>query len=308
LWLLRGIARRCCGDYQARVDLQRAALFLQGLQVHEDSVSSLLTLGATRLQAIAALRRSGGNADVAAEALLTDAARKRQQRLDRKEQQKFGQTAKGDFVDLECVAQLSSMGVEQTLAVAALKKSNNDICGAMDFLQSMSAGEALGDSKRQRLEPTGEAPVDDLALATIISLGFDEESACEALRGSAGSIDDALIALTAKQKPGHGVEAGGVTELGPTTSEVGSTEVTEVELPVAPDAVVHEGAQGKDAKHTEIKAQEEAKRRQALDHARNVVEKALGGCLRKTDLDDEVAGAELEEEEALLQQHLSAMA
>jgi hypothetical protein len=303
LWLLRGVARRCRGDPEASADLQRAAIFMQGLRVHEDDISNLLTLGASRLQAIAALRRSGGNADAAAEALLAGATQKGQQRVDREAARKFGKTADGSFVEPQCVAQLLSMGVEEKLAVAALKKAKNDVPSALDILQSEPADVLLG-NKKPRVEPNQQMPVDDLALATVVSMGFDAAVAEKALRASGGNVEDALMALTMDNTQ---TSAAPATTDGTEYSELPAASVEEEPAAESPGVTSGEAPELPAAATEGGNMTAAEQKKQVLDHAREVVEQALGQCLRKSDLDDEVAGAELEMEEALLQQHLSSL-
>merc|ERR1719352_1514073 len=144
----------------------------------------LLTLGATRIQAVAALRRAGGSADTAAEALLTGARERRVRHQERDAQRKFGKTADGSFVDPACVTQLTGMGISEKLAVAALKQTNNDVVAALDAAQTQQEALLAPHKKKPKVDTT---PVDEMALAMLLSMGFDQAASEEALRASKGN-------------------------------------------------------------------------------------------------------------------------
>lgn len=318
LWLLRGVAKQCRGDPESRGDLQRAAIFMQGLRVNEDAIGNLLALGATRMQAVAALRRCGGSPDNAATELLSGAAQREAARKERDAQRKFGNTAGGDFVDPSCVMQLTGMGFEEKLAVAALKQTNNDLSAALDAVQTQPRDVLLGGGKKPSNSPVVETPVDELSLATLMSMGFEQKAVEKALRTAAGNEEEALVALTAEQacsKPSsvENLEATpeqSVPVPAPTTADTSTAESEQAdnaanEAHAAAHAEAHARAVAEAQAAAEAKAAEETAKRRRLDAARDVIERELGRCLRRGDVDDEVAGTTLEEEEALLQQYLS---
>lgn len=285
--------------------------------------------------------------------------------MHREAARKFGKTVDGSFVDPERVAQLSSMGIEEALAVAALRKSNNDLSGALDVYQAEPADALLGGQKKPRLEPSQDAPVDELALATLVSMSFDEAAAERALRTAGGNIDDALMALTMEQAQSPAISQSCPAVDCTKVPAASDTKMPTSDAPEAPATPLAETAaaplaeaadapaatpekvelqcsragctrapwngqpgeaccrtcpasqgdkHGKDCerkfrlrKKTSTTATEAEQKQRVLDQARDVVEHALGMCLRKSDIDDEAAGTELEEEEALLQQHLSSL-
>ncbi|CAE7291468.1 NUB1, partial [Symbiodinium sp. CCMP2456] len=194
LWLLRGVAKAGRGSVAAaREDLQRAALFIQALQVDETAVESLLTLGATRLQCVAALRRCEGSADRAADDLLAAASQRKAAKQERRAQREYGLTNAGVFVDPDSVRQIVSMGIDEAAAINALKQSNNDVMGALEEIQR----------KRARQEVL----VDDLALASLLSMGFEQSAAEAALREVGGQdVEAACAKLATAPGPGQAVE------------------------------------------------------------------------------------------------------
>lgn len=286
LWLLQGVAKRCRGSPEARKDLDRAALFLSALQVDAAAVDSLMTLGATRAQAVAALRRNGGSPDRAGADLLAAAPQREAATREREEQRKLGQTADGSYLDLRKVSQLTSMGIQKELAIAALKQANNDLDAALDAVQTQPASALLADERKaKKQKPSSKtatagatsAQVDDLALATLLSMGFDPEGSQEALLAHNNNVEEAVASLTTQQAaPFPSADA-----------ESSSSDSEGDEPPKADDA--------------------SAARSAALDAAREVIERELGSCLRGRDLDDNTAGASFEQEEALLQEHLSCL-
>jgi len=263
LWLLRGVAKACRGSVgEAREDLHRARLFIQALQVDEGAIETLqLGLGATRLQAVAALRRCEGSADRAADDLLAAASHRKAAQKERRAQRQFGQTVDGSFVDPDAVRQLLSMGVEAQAAVEALKTTNNDVMAALDSLQR----------KRARQD---EAAVDELALATLLSMGFEQAAAQAALQ-SVGGQD---------------VEAAAAKLAAPPEEEA---------TPEDPEAAA------KKEREAAAAARAAAEKEAADDAARELVERELGQCLKRGDIEDEFAGAALVEEQTLLQRYLS---
>ncbi|CAJ1331016.1 unnamed protein product [Effrenium voratum] len=257
LWLLRGIAKACRGYAGAAEDLERAALFLQALQVDESVVDMLVNLGVrqgvTRVQAVAALRRAEGNGDNAATCLLAAAEHYRAAHKERQAQHKFGCTENGSFVDLRAVRQLVAMGMDEGSSVQALKQANNDVSAALERMR-----------KRARLA------VDELALATLVSMGYDTKAAEAALQAVGGADVDAACLKLSHQED---------------LQDSSSCQAAEDTKDCADNGASEEAA--------------------ADDEARELVERELGRCLKRGDIEDEIAGAELVEEQLLVQRYLS---
>lgn len=299
LWLLRGIASHCRGD-AARADLERAALFVTALRVDEDAVHSLLLLGATRVQAVAALRRAEGHADKAATNWFDSEKHRSVAQKEREEQRRFGQAADGSFVDMQLLEQLQVMGIERKLAAAALRQSNNDLNGALEAIRTQPADVILGkrikaDAKKQ---PSSEGPpIDEVALASLLSLGFPRAAAEEALRASNGDFEEAVLLASAGTV---GAEQPGNDAVAPSASapegaaEPAKQDSTENEAEQASSKDSEDGSEGS--------AGNKADDDRAYQEARELIERELGDSLRRSDIDEDVAGASLVEEEQLLQQ------
>lgn len=197
-WLLRGLARRArdpkCAN--ATNDLRRSALFVQQLQVDPTAVAQLVAMGATPKQATAALRRAEGIPDRAASEWLTATQERRAAGKRRAQQLKLGQTADGSFVNLEVLAQLTDMGFARRLAIAALKQCNNKLDDALSALTSKSAEALLGKTNETDRKSRRKAPVDEVALATLLSMGFDRKAAELALRSCGNDVERAIMHAT----------------------------------------------------------------------------------------------------------------
>jgi hypothetical protein len=301
LWVLRGIAKRFNGDAAgARADLERARLFVQALKVDEDAVDVLLTMGATRIQAVAALRRSEGSADRAAADILAAAPQRQAARREREEQRKYGQTARGAFVDPDKVNQLTQMGFTKEAAAGALQEADNDMDVALTSLQTSS-------DRAKRHRSGGAKPVDELALCQLLSMGFELDESENALRAADGNVEEALMLLSA----GIGAIEDDGAESTPAAcveAPVASSQAAPAAAEEAPNVVekAPEVTEEAAAAAAAVRAAKEAKRK-AKDEAREIIEQELGRCLRRGDLDDDTAGGSLEEEEALVQQHLSGL-
>mmetsp|Transcript_102556 Transcript_102556/g.290040 ORF Transcript_102556/g.290040 Transcript_102556/m.290040 type:complete len:632 (+) Transcript_102556:57-1952(+) len=287
LWLLRGMARHYRGEQGgAKADLERAALFAAALRVDDVAVTSLLLMGATRTQAVAALRRAEGNADRAAADWMDGEKQRSAAKKERDEQRHLGHTADGAYVDATRVGQLTSMGIDRKLAIEALRQANNDLEAALEAVQTQPAEVLL--RKRHKTEEAPAPPVDEIALASMLSMGFDRTSAEEALRASSGDLEEAI----------------GLASTGVTAAPDAATDVPAAapHTSAAPASAASSAAVGSDAASEADAKEEERGRAAAYEEARELIEHELGGALRRTDLDEEVAGASLDEEELLLQQ------
>ena len=271
-WLLRGLARRvrAPGDAVATRDLDRAALFVRRLRVNRAAAATLVAMGATQRQAVAALRRAEGVPDKAASQWLEDSQQKRAAGKRRAQQQKHGTTADGSFVEIETLEQLASMGFGKELAVAALKQCNNDMEKTLAALSTQSTEALLGPSKKRGRKGAG-VTVDDMALASLLSMGFERGPAEAALKACDNDVERAVMRATAPPDENSGDEDDDDADDAAAAADVDD--------------------ETKDRRAAD---------RLAYDEARDTIERELGQSLRRSDLDDDIAGSELHDEEALL--------
>jgi hypothetical protein len=78
-----------------------------------------------------ALRTNGGDVDRAVDQLSEAREAERKKNRDWHRQRKWRKTSNGDKVKLDSVEFLVSAGVEEAVAVAALRKTNNDVDRAL---------------------------------------------------------------------------------------------------------------------------------------------------------------------------------
>jgi len=312
---------------------ERAALFLQALRVDEGAIEALmLNLGASRVQAIAALRRCGGSPDKAADALLSGATEREAAKRRREKQRKLGQCADGAFVDPERLTQMTNMGIEKELALAALKHANNDVSSALDAVQTQPRDVLLNRGSKAKKAKTDEssqkAAVDEIALVSLMSMGFEKEQAENALRNTGDNVEEALMYITSSASScmQEASKAASIQEEDGEHDDLAEALKLSVELSTNQESAAGDAEQEKNKAEQEEaeralavetqaeldakrKAEEEraAEEKAALDAAREVVERELGQCLKREDMDDELAGASLEDEEILVQQHLSSL-
>ena len=278
-WLLRGLARhvRAPGDAVATRDLDRAALFVRRLRVNPAAAATLVAMGATQRQAVAALRRAEGVPDKAAAMWLEDSQQKRAAGKRRAQQQKYGTTADGSFVEIETLDQLASMGFGKQLVVAALKQCNNDMEKTLVALSTQSAESLLGPSKARALRGA-DVRVDDVALASLLSMGFERGTAEAALKACDNDVERAVMHATVPPDE----NAAGAAD-GDDGSDNGDADDDD-----------------DDANMDDETKDRRAADRLAYDEARDTIEREMGQSLRRSDLDDDIAGQELHDEEALL--------
>jgi len=318
--------------------------------VNDDAVENLLALGASQAQAVAALRRCGGSVERAASELLSLTAQRKVAQKERNTQGKYGQTTSGAFVDPDLVQQLVDMGVEETIAIEALKEMNNDLSAALNVVQA----------KRARAETTIEQePLDDMSVAMLLSMDYEQCAAEAALRSAGGDVEQAIAILAsgAAQESNQNdtttstesvtwqyeAKANEWTQFDSTATHAieaaytawkgGTAGIATVEIPFGDSSLTvnvadmtyagdvqagtsrclrrvfttEKSVTAESSTNAGIAAEagDAAAKAEAMHEARAVIERELGSCLRRGDMEDDMAGAALEEEEMLLQQYLS---
>merc|ERR1719422_2395216 len=130
--------------------------------------------------------------------------------------------------------------------------------------------------------------VDDEALAVLVSMGYDEKKAEESLRiAGPGGVEAAIPILDAMASE----------DAEPSSSGEGkrAAEPAEDAEAATRRKLEKEEADREVARKQAEKEQAEERERQVLDEAREVIERELGRCLRRGDMEDGLAGAWLEE-------------
>ncbi|MCL7024672.1 hypothetical protein MKW94_026706, partial [Papaver nudicaule] len=209
LELLEGVVAYHSGQTEkALKSLNSAQARYNQLQVPDEALSMLMSMGYREKEAKRALRMNNQNIERAAEFLVEEyerEARRREENIRReqeiREQKKYGVTALKKAVDLERLDELVSIGFEKELAAEALRRNENDFQMALDEVTNPEKLAAIQVSvtskKRKRI---GEQ---------LLRMGFDKSRVVEAMRNS-DTREQALNILTSQGPPD--------TSLAPNTS------------------------------------------------------------------------------------------
>ncbi|CAM6119310.1 unnamed protein product [Calypogeia fissa] len=189
LELLEGVVAYHSGHPEAaRQSLVSAHSKYRQLQVSDEAVAQLAAMGFAAVESRRALRMCGQDVHRAIEFTMEEKRKKQEQReKDRRvrrelrEQRRFGKTPRGKVVDMTKLNELASIGYERSVAAEALRQCENDFQRALDVVSNPAAYAALQVSLEAR---PPRRQVDDAALTTLLSMGFDRERAIQALQRS----------------------------------------------------------------------------------------------------------------------------
>ena len=327
LFLLQGVAYRFSQDMaKSKERLEWAWGLCQSLR----SVSSVEqinalceALGVTQFQAISALRRTNGNSDQAAALMEKDKADAELQNLRREEQRKLGLCKNTvDHVDLDLVANLQTVlgftpgppeqqegtrKLDSNFIVAAglLRLANNDLEKSIDIYQDVERNpgavlqlvsdldrslqeQGLAKKKSSRKK---EEEVDELSLATLMSMGVDESMAKKALRHSHNNMETALLWLTgqgeSEEKEGEAIKSSDSFSSGESSNSSDSTSSSEANS-TATDSMEEDGMTESRSKRARV--------RDETKEAELLLEKELGEALQERDMEQDYFGSTLDEE------------
>lgn len=207
LELLEGVvAYHSSQTEKSRKSLTSAqAKFLQ-LQIPDEALSLLLSMGYKERDAKRALRMNNQVVESAVDFLVEEKekkARKREDDIRRRkeimEQKRYGTTPLGKAVDIERLNELVSIGFEKELAAEALRRNENDTQKALDDLTNPEANSSIQihieSRKKKRLRQAANASIEEL-----VSMGFPREAAAAAIRSfgtSPAALDHLLGGTTA---------------------------------------------------------------------------------------------------------------
>ncbi|OIT36111.1 PREDICTED: NEDD8 ultimate buster 1 [Nicotiana attenuata] len=189
LELLEGVVAYHSGQIEkSRKSLTSAqAKFLQ-LQIPDEALSLLLSMGYKERDAKRALRMNNQVVESAVDFLVEEKEKKARQREDDirrrkeiKDQKGYGTTPLGKAVDLERLNELVSIGFEKELAAEALRRNENDTQKALDDLTNPEANASIQihieSRKKKRLRQAENAVIEE-----IVSMGFPREAVAAAVR------------------------------------------------------------------------------------------------------------------------------
>ncbi|XP_028111611.1 LOW QUALITY PROTEIN: NEDD8 ultimate buster 1 [Camellia sinensis] len=199
--LLEGVVAYHSGQFEkSRQALTSAQTKYFQLQVPDEALSLLMSMGYKEHHAKRALRMSNQDVQSAVDFLVEEKAKKAQKqeedirrRNDIMEQKCYGMTPLKKPVDLQRLNELVSIGFAKDLAAEALRRNENDTQKALDDLTNPESNSAIQldieSKKRKRLRRAADAAIEEL-----ISMGFPRATVVEAVRAF-GTKDRALSHL-----------------------------------------------------------------------------------------------------------------
>ncbi|ERN14290.1 NEDD8 ultimate buster 1 [Amborella trichopoda] len=206
--LLEGVVAYHSGRFeQATKALTSAQASYQLLQVPDEALSLLMSMGYKENAARRAMRMSGQNVQQAIDFLIEESERKQHQKEEnmiRKkeltEQRNYGMTPLKKVVNLSRLDSLVSIGFERVLAAEALRRNENDTQKALDDLTNPETNSIIQlyieSRKRKRATQAMETNINGL-----VSMGFDRSRVTEALN-QASTKEEALSILLSESPVG----------------------------------------------------------------------------------------------------------
>ncbi|KAL9224423.1 hypothetical protein vseg_000455 [Gypsophila vaccaria] len=203
LELLEGVAAFHCGQLEkSREALTSAKAKFSKLQVSDEALSLLISMGYKQHEATRALKLNEQDIESAVTFLVEEKEKKEKKRADDLkrqkeigEQKKYGKTPLGKGVDMEKLDVLVSISFEKELAAEALRRHENDASKALDDLTNLETKSKIQydieSKKRKRHQGHLEARISQLA-----SMGFDKARVTAALdaHGTTTKALDELLA------------------------------------------------------------------------------------------------------------------
>ncbi|KAK3002214.1 hypothetical protein RJ639_021215, partial [Escallonia herrerae] len=188
LELLEGVVAYHSGQLEkSRSSLSSAQAKHLQLQVPDEALSLLMSMGYQERRAKRALRMNNQDIESAVDFLVEEKARKAQKVKDNirrqeeiLEQKKYGTTPLGKGLDLQKLNELVSIGYGKDLAAEALRRNENDIQKALDGLTNPETNSSIqldiesSKKKRQRVAV-------DTAINELAAMGFPREAVISAV-------------------------------------------------------------------------------------------------------------------------------
>lgn len=207
LELLEGVVAYHSGQVdKSRKVLTSAQEKFTQLQVPDESLSLVMSMGFRERDAKRALRMSNQDVASAVDFLVEQKAKRAQKREDDirrrdeiMEQKKYGTTPLKKAVDLEKLNQLVSIGFEKELAAEALRRNENDSEKALDDLTNPETNSSIQQHLESRKSKRQRQAV-DASVEALVRMGFERSLAVEALQGG-GTMDEAIRRLLLAQAP-----------------------------------------------------------------------------------------------------------
>ncbi|XP_073151110.1 uncharacterized protein [Henckelia pumila] len=232
--LLEGVVAYHSGQLQKSKEfLTSAQAKFSQLQVPDETLSFLMSMGYKEREAKRALRMNNLDVGSAIDFLVDEKAKrakKREENLRRQkdilEQKQYGVTPLRKAVDLQKVNELVSIGFEKDLAAEALRRNENDTQKALDDLTNPETNSVLQTEiisrKRKRLRQAEAA-----ARESLLSMGFTSTSVDDALHKF--SDEEQALNHLLGQPNGSTTDASGASPVPPKnvneTENLGSNDI-----------------------------------------------------------------------------------
>ncbi|KAH7435004.1 hypothetical protein KP509_06G044600 [Ceratopteris richardii] len=201
LELLEGVVAFHTGLREvAKISMASAQSKYNQLQLSDESLALLVSMGFSTRDSQRALRVSGQDVNRAIE-FLTEEKRKRYARREedrllkkqRRELKSYGMTQSGKMVDSSKLDELVAIGYAKLLAAEALRQSENDFGSALDILSNPTKNAEL-QSKLWRSRDKSHRQVNKESLEQLMAMGFPREQATQALL-NASDVNEAVTSI-----------------------------------------------------------------------------------------------------------------
>ncbi|KAI5441061.1 uncharacterized protein LOC127081777 [Lathyrus oleraceus] len=204
LELLEGVVAFHTGQLEKSKQALASAMakFVQ-LQVPDEALSLVMSMGYNQRHAKRALRMNNQDVGGAIDFLVEEKAKKMQKqeedlkrRAEIMEQKKFGVTPLKKAVDMERLKELVTIGFEKELAAEALRKNENDTQKALDDLTNPETNSDLQVNIETRIRKR-QKQAKDSAIERVVQMGFERSRVIAAFEED-GGLDKILQRLTAQ--------------------------------------------------------------------------------------------------------------
>ncbi|XVF34530.1 hypothetical protein REPUB_Repub18cG0066900 [Reevesia pubescens] len=213
LELLEGVVAYHNGQFDKSTKALKSAQekFLQ-LQVPDEALSHVMSMGFKEHDARRALRLNDQNIGTAVDFLFEEKAKRAQKREDDirhrmeiMEQKQYGVTPTKKAVNLEKLKRLVAIGFEKNLAAEALRRNENDFQKALDDLTNPETNSAIQldieSRKRKRMQRTADARIEE-----FVSMGFDRSRVVAAVQAGE-TMEQTMSRLLSESEPPPTVDA-----------------------------------------------------------------------------------------------------
>ncbi|KAB1208937.1 NEDD8 ultimate buster 1 [Morella rubra] len=241
LELLEGVVAYHCGQFdRSTMALTSAQKKYFQLQVHDEALSLVMSMGFKERDVKRALRMSNQDVGSAVDFLVEEKAKRAQKReedirrrTEIMEQKQYGMTPSKKAVDLTTLNKLVCVGYAKELAAEALRRNENDFQRALDDLTNPESNSAIQvdieSRKRKRMRQASEAAIEQL-----VRMGFERSRVVAALQAG-GTMEEAMHQLLS-QSESNPLVAGNSNPESEPNPIISADNSTTSSVPILPDA------------------------------------------------------------------------